>query len=129
MTQYSWQGNKELYALQKQRELQDINYSENFELLSLTRGNTFGYIYSEDLKEDDNIWLEDYPIEKYFDLTNYEICEMSLYGIQGNYTNEEKEVLRKRLDKILKKYEADEFKKELRKLYKENILMIDFCSC
>jgi hypothetical protein len=101
----------------------------NYEIISAVNGNTFGYICSQDLNELDNYWIKDYPIKLLFTFSDYEICDMALYGIEGNLSNKDVQIIKERIDKELKSQNQEEFKKILSELYKRNIIMIGFCSC
>ncbi len=117
-----------LYVFKQSVLLDSIAYDGNFELINVEKGNFYGYQYSEDLSESDNIWLSKYPIERLFDLY-FENCEGALYGIANKLTQTEKEQWQKKLMKLLKARENEAFTKALHKLHQKHIIMIWQCSC
>lgn len=124
-----WGTNDKLHILKKEISIDAIENIQDFQLKNITRGNAAGFTYSPDLNENDNTWLNDYSIEMYFKLFDYELCEMGIYGIKDNLSPEFKQELHDKLDALLKEYKQEEFHLELKKLYKEGIIMIGFCSC
>jgi len=118
-----------LYHLKYPKRISIEDLNNEYQINSAFRGNTAGYAYSSDLKTADNTWINDYEIEKLFDLTDYELCSFSFYGIKNNLDKKEKAKIKSKLDSILKRHSLEAFESELSLLYKRNIIMIGFCSC
>jgi len=122
-----------LFILKDQKTILVADIINEMEIIAAVHGNTAGYTYTEELNELDNIWIEDYPIEELFSFGNYDDCNRTLYGIEGNYTKEEKIELKKKIESFfevgrgIQDYQG--FQKFLSALYQENIIMIGFCSC
>ena len=121
--------NKNLFILKKSVKMSKEYIFNNLRVLDAFNGSTYGMTYTPELQNNDNIWINDYPIEKLFNITDYELCSMSVYCIKGNISKQESNRIRSVLDSFLKKYERKKFKKELKRLYKKHIFMIGFCSC
>ncbi len=100
----------------------------NYKIKKVTIGNSAGIIYSSDINASDNDWIQDYEIEHIFSISDHETCDMAFFTIKNNLDAQEKEALRKKLQKLIMK-NRDEYENFLRELYLQNILMIGFCSC
>lgn len=128
-SQFYGEGNEQLFILKNQMPSDSIQYEGRFRIHKIIRGNTAGYVYSEELKASDNSWIAQSEIEAFFDLGGNEPCEMKVYGIKGSLSAEEKKKLKIKLDTFLIKSGFEEFQEELKKLYTSKIIMIGFCSC
>ena len=122
-------GEKEiLYILKSEFNINTVINPDSVEIISVENGNTYGYTYSNDLKEEDNTWLTKYKIEKLFEFVDEGICHMNLYAIDGTVNEQRKRVLKDILDQAAKE-NSNRLQEELHKLYKQKIIMIGFCSC
>jgi hypothetical protein len=122
-------SNKKLFFLKNSVVIPSKEILGNYKIISAVNGNTFGYICSQELNELDNYWIKDYPIKLLFTFSDYEICDMALYGIEGNLNDKDVQIIKERIDKVLKLQNQEGFDKILSELYKRNIIMIGFCSC
>ncbi len=77
------------YKLSDEIEMKSEYVLKNYELLNATKGNTYGYGYTDELNEVDNYWLTEYPLEMIY-RGYYEICTYELYAIEGNISENEK---------------------------------------
>lgn len=118
-----------LYILNGLQKRPVDNLKNSYSIVDAFNANTGGFCYTEELTNNDNIWLNDYPMEALFNLTDYELCNMVLYAIKNNVSKERKNKLRIELDSFLKVHDRKSYQKRLSELYKENIIMVGFCSC
>jgi len=117
----------QLFILKNKKTIS--NQESNYEIVAARNGNTYGFVYTEELSESDNDWIKDYPIQHLLNVPDEGFCEMALYGIQGNTTKEEIVTMKATFEKSFKKDRGSDFYKIFLKLYKINIIMIGFCSC
>lgn len=117
-----------LFVLKSEFKIDRVIHPESVEIISVEHGNTYGYTYSDDLKEHDNAWLTKYRIEKLFEFDDGGICHMNLYAIEGAVDEQRKRVLKAKMDQASKEG-GDRIQEELKKLYKQKIVMMGFCSC
>ncbi len=119
-----------LYLLKNKVKLKTEDLINKIEVTNAVHGNTYGYIYTNDLDTEDNNWINDYPIEKIFNLGDPEgMCTMEMFAIKGNLRPNQKWKIRWRLTLLLRNGKQKEFQEALSELHKKNIIMIGFCSC
>lgn len=105
-------------------------FKKQFILVDAYHGNTVGYTYTPDLKETDNIWLSQYPIENIFCLEGIDICHYSFFTIKGNLSKTDKIKLKDEMIYLLSSNEMDSgFWEKISELNNRQIIMVGFCSC
>lgn len=120
--------NENLFILKSEFKINNVVNPDSVEIISVENGNVYGYTYSDDLKEEDNTWLTKYKIEKLFEFDDGGICHMNMYAIEGAVNKQRKDALKVRMEKASKEWD-NRIQEELKKLYKQKIIMIGFCSC
>lgn len=106
------------------------DFEENFKLLDAYHGNTGGFTFTPELKESDNIWINDHPIENLFCLDGQDICNYGFFTIKGTVNKKDKQKLEAEIKYLINRNEADiKFWKRVSELYKRKIILIGFCSC
>jgi effector-binding domain-containing protein len=119
-----------LKVLNGEKEVSMKEFKVKFKLLDAYHGNTPGFTYTNELKETDNIWIGQYPIEKLFCLDDNEFCHYGFFTIKGNLNKKEKLRLETQIKYLLSSYELnDKFWKKISELYHKQIIMVGFCSC
>jgi hypothetical protein len=117
-----------LFVLKSEFKIDSVVNPNSVEIISVENGNVYGYTYSDDLKEEDNLWLTKYKIEKLFEFDDGGLCHMNLYAIDGAVNQQRKDALKVRMEKAAQEG-SNRIQEELQKLYKQKIIMIGFCSC
>jgi len=102
---------------------------DEYKIVEMHAGNSYGYTYTEGITEEDNIWINDYEIEELFQFSDHGLCEMTLYGIKNNVTAKEKNILKYKIDRLIKQDRFEEFQFLLKSLLKKNIIMVGACAC
>lgn len=120
---------EKLFILRSSRMLNSNEVKRKYKIISVQKGNTYGYMYTEELNELDNHWIENYPIQLLFNTSDFTMCDMSFLGIEGNLTKEEIENIKTKINLMLKSEKGGDMRKMLSELYKRNIIMIGHCSC
>lgn len=119
-----------LHIFKGERKVGIQQFLRKFKVIDYYCGNTGGYVYSEDLKETDNIWIMQYPLELLFTLEGHDICDYSFFAIKGNLSKSEKSQLKRKIQKLLiPGISQDKLLLFLKDLYQKNIIMIGMCSC
>ena len=132
----------DLFKIEKQYELDSILYLfkdlervsvsdliSDYDIVNAYSGNTFGFTSTNNISNDDNLWISESNVEVLFDFEDYELCSMKLYGIKDELSECRIEELRVEIDSLLKNFMYKEFHKLLNEVLKEKIVMIGTCSC
>lgn len=117
-----------LYVLKDEINLDPQYIKSNYLLLQAFVGNYGGTIFTEDLTNNDNIWIRNNSIEKLFTFNDLEICTMALFAIKGSVSKEGIKQIKARIENALRN-SKEAFQKELKLLYQQQIVMIGNCSC
>ncbi len=104
-------------------------FKKKFILMDAYHGNTVGFTHTAELKETDNIWINEYPIETLFSL-GHDICSYNFFAIKGNLNKKDKIKLEAEMNYLLKSYDSSKkFWEKISELYSKNIIMVGYCSC
>lgn len=117
---------KKLYILNNQLIHLPIDFIDNIKVLNLMKGNSEHFIYSPDLKTEDNEWISRSRIKKYLDFDDGEICNMSLFAIKDSISSEHVKFYKSKLIE-LRSPDNPEFIEFLKVLYRQKIIVIGFC--
>ena len=120
--------NRSLCILKDSVSFDPDSVLESLDIVSAENEFSYINIYSPDLDEKDNIWLNSNTFEILFDYLA-ENCDSRLYGIQGQLTRSETEYLKLKIEGLLRQENWDLYIQEIRKLYKRKIIMLGFCHC
>ena len=122
-----------LYKLTDRIEVDGDSLVGAFEVTSAVHGNTVGMIFSEDLSENDNFWLQQVEIELLFSVGSVDLggeCGMDFFGIKNSMSLKEIEELKVEMNVIVTGDNYWEtFSEKLHELYTRQIIMFGTCSC
>ncbi len=118
-----------LYVFKHEIEIDPVANFNSVEIISVERGNMYGYVYSDDLCESDNEWLSKYKFQSLgrIELDNG-FCDMTIYAIEGSTSPKKTNSILQKLQKAANE-NMETLKSELHALYKQRIIMLGFCSC
>lgn len=121
-------GNGILYIFKDPISLEPDSVLASLEIISAENEFKYINIYSPDLEEKDNLWLEANPLEILFQYSA-ENCGMGLYTIKGKLTKSETDNLRTKIEGLNRKKNWELYDEELKKLYRRKIIMLGYCDC
>ena len=101
---------------------------ESLDIVSAENAYAYINMYSPDLEEKDNGWLNTNIFEALFEFSA-ENCDSRLYAIKGELSSSEAAHLKLKIEGLLRQDTWDLFFEEISKLYKRKIIMLGFCHC
>ncbi|MFT4533419.1 MAG: hypothetical protein ACJA1A_001097 [Saprospiraceae bacterium] len=98
-------------------------------------GESAGRNSSQKLTMNDEIWINDYPMERIAEEYDVGMCYFEVFAIKGNVTKKKAKTIHKRLKMAYKEDYGSSLGDEketgifLDELLQRNILVLEFCSC